>query len=462
MIIVTDNVIKRFGVFPGVKIAVVKRLMHLPSSIKQIFIDDVGITSLPRRIGASSYESMEYSVVLAKKYIKGLSYEAVNVIIIDASSGFDLGVCLAILEDINRNIGSLMDKKLRIIVIAPPLDSVEHVLARYYSFLKIMFMYDIFLNSLSNNIFTYTFIDANNPVQLLRLISEYYNTQEQPGSAILYKIKRYYLPIKDMLVLMNAINHRVKLETVLLSSKMILAVLNTLLDKAQPELWDYVKNKKWTTKDIIYKIRRGYDEIIACDDAIVRTVSENMERIKFTELLVHPRKIIELLMQGIPQKKLYERLISEIDLEKIIKDESLLPITETIIPGNENCTELMLTSHGLAAHLRKYEGFTRIVKNSVLGDEIIKLRIRRAAICGVCRESFFSRINKRIVIAYNKLSEMYSDMLFPSEIRIGSVVIDSEALVKCGLINYNAWAALGEEQRRYCPILYDKLKEAGV
>ena len=462
MIIVTDNVVKRFGVFPGVKIAVVKRLMHLPSSIKQIFVDDVGIASLPRRLGASRYESMEYSVVLAKKYIKGLPYEDINVIVIDASSGFDVGVCLAILEDINRNIDSLMEKKLRIIVIAPSLDSKEHVLARYYSFLKIIFIYDIFLNSLNKNVFTYTFMDSGNPAQLLRLISEYYYSQEQPGSAILYELKRYYLPIKDMLVLMNVINHRVKLETVLLSSKMILAILNTLLDKAQPELWDYVKNKKWAIKDVIYKIRKGYGEIVSADDAIIRTVSENMKHIKFTELLVHPRKIIELLMQGIPQKKLYEHLISETDLEKIINDETLLPITETIIPGSEGCTELILTNHQLAAHLRKYEGFTRIVENAVLGDEIIKLRIRRAAICEACREQFFSRINKRIVNAYNKLSGMYSDMLFPSEVRIGSAVIDSEALVKCELINYNAWAALGEERRRYCPILYDKLKEAGV
>ncbi len=462
MIIVTDNVIKRFGVFPGVKIAVVKRLMHLPSSIKQIFVDDVGIASLPRRIGTSRYESLEYSVVLAKKYIKGLLYEAINVIIIDASSGFDLGVCLAILEDINRNINSLMGKKLRIIVITPPLNSKEYVLARFYSFLKIMFIYDIFLNSLNNNVFTYTFIDANNPAQLFRLISQYYNSQEQPGSAVLYELKRYYLPIKDMLVLMNAINHRVKLETVLLSSKMILAVLNTLLDKAQPELWDYVKNRKWAIRDVIYKIRRGYDEIISADDAIVRTISENMKRIKFTELLVNPRRIIELLMQGIPQKKLYEHLISEADFKKIISDESLLPITETITPGNEDCNELILTNHQLAAYLRKYGEFARIVENDVLGDEIIRLRTRQAAICEACREPFYSRINKKIVNAYNRLSEMFHDALFPSEIRIGSTVINSSVLAKCELINYNAWSALGEERYRYCPILYDKLKEAGI
>ncbi len=462
MLIVTDNVIKRFGVFPRIGIAVVKRLMQLPSSIKQIFVDDVGIVSIPRRIGTLRYESMEYSVVLAKKYIKGLPYEDVNVIVIDTNSGFDIGVCLAILEDINRKINSLVRRKIRIIVIAPSLDSKEYVLARYYSFLKIMFIYDIFLNSLDKNIFTYTFIDADSPAQLFRLISEYYDSQEQPGSAILYELKRYYLPIKDMLVLMNAINHRVKLETILLSSKMILAVLNTLLDKAQPELWDYVKNKNWAIKNIIYKIRKGYDEIISADDAVVRTISGNMKHIKFTELLVHPRKIIELLMQGIPQKKLYEHLISETDFKRIVGDESLLPLTKTIIPGNEEYAEHILANNELADYLRKYGVHAQIIEHDNLGDEIIRLRVRRVAICEACREPFYSRINKRIVNAYNRLSGVYYDAFFPSEIRIGSTIIDYMTLTKCKLINFNAWSALGEERRRYCPILYDKLKEAGI
>ncbi len=462
MIVVTDNVIKRFGAFPGVRIAIVKRLMHLPSSIKQIFVDDVGIVSLPRRISTSRYESMEYSVVLAKKYIKGLPYEAVNVIVIDASSGFDIGVCLAILEDINRNIDSLIGKKLRIIVIAPSLDSKEYVLARYYSFLKIMFIYDILLNSLNKNIFTYTFIDSDNPAQLFRLISEYYNSHDQPGSAILYELKRYYLPIKDMLVLMNAINHRVKLETILLSSKMILAVLNTLLDKAEPELWDYVKNRNWPVKNIIHKIRKGYDEIVSADDAIVRTISENMKRTKFTELLVHPRRIIELLMQGTPHKKIYERLLNEITFEKIVSDESLFPLTKTITPGNEKYVELILTSKRLGSYFKNNIDHIQIVEHESLHDEIIKLRTRQVAICEVCTGENYSRLNERIVKAYNKLIGVHYDLLFPSEIRIGSISMNSDDIAKCRLINYNAWANLGDERYRYCPTLYDKLKEAGI
>ncbi len=462
MLIVTDNVIKRFGVFPRIGIAVVKRLMQLPSSIKQIFVDDVGIVSIPRRIGTSRYESIEYSVVLAKKYIKGLPYEDVNVIVIDTNSGFDIGVCLAILEDINRKINSLVRRKIRIIVIAPSLDSKEYVLARYYSFLKIMFIYDIFLNSLSKNIFTYTFIDAENPAQLIRLILEYYHLHEHPGSTILYELKRYYIPIKDILVLMNTINHRVKLETMLLSSKMILAVLNTLLDKAQPELWDYVKNRSWAIKNIIRKIRKGYNEILSADDTIVKTVSENMRRIKFTKLLVNPRRIIEILMKGIPQKKLYEHLISETHFKRIIGDESLLPLTKTITPGNEEYAEHIITNNELADYLRKYGEDIQIIEHDNLGDEIIKLRARRAAICEGCKDQFYSRIDERIVNAYNRLSGVYYDALFPSEIRIGSTIIDNMALTKCKLINYNAWRALGEERRRYCPILYDKLKEAGI
>jgi len=462
LIITTDSIIRQLGVLPGIKIAIVKKLMHLPSSIKQIFVDDIGIVSLPRSIGASRYENIEYARIIAKKYIKGLTYGDRNIIIIDASSGFDIGVALAVLEDINRNIESLINKKIRLIIMTPSIDYTETILARLYSFLKVIFIYDIFLNTLNDGIFTYTFIDRNNPVQLFRIMTDFYHEVEQPGSAIIYELKRYYLPIKDMIVLMNSINERAKLETALLSMKMDLAILNTLLDKAQPELWDYVKNKRWNVRSIVHKIRKGYEKIVSVDNAIVKTISENMSRLKYTELIVNPKNIIELLLQGIPYKRIYEHLLEDTDFEKILRDEKLLPLSTIVVPGYEKTEQLILVSKTLSSILRKYGRPLQTYELETLEDELIKLNMRRASICEPCTDRKYSRIHRKISYAYNKLSSTMHENIVPSEIRIGNTVIYADDLVKCRLINYNAWRELGDEKKNYCPILYDKLKEAGI
>ncbi|GEM_PF-6868689 len=462
MIITTDTIIRRLGILPGIRIAIVKKLMHLPSSIKQIFVDDIGIVSLPRSIGVSRYENIEYARIIAKKYIKGLTYGDLNIAIIDASSGFDIGVAIALLEDINRNIEMLANKKIRLIIMTPSINDKDAVLARLCSFLKIIFMYDIYLNTLSEGVFTYTFIDRDNPVQLFRVMTEFYQSVEQPSSAVIYELKRYYLPVKDMIVLMNSINERAKLETTLLSMKMDLAILNTLLDKAQPELWDYVKNKKWNVKGLIHKIRKGYEKIVSVDNAIVKTISENMSRLKYTELLVDPKNIIELLLQGIPYKRIHEHLLEEMDLERILTDEKLLPLTSIIIPGNEEAEHLVLASSSFMSTLEKYRELIQIYELETLEDELIKLKMKKASICEPCGDQKYSKIHRRIIDAHNRLSVTLYENIIPSEIRIGNTVIYGEDLVKCKLINYNAWKKLGVEKQNYCPILYDKLKEAGI
>ncbi|MEM1760385.1 MAG: hypothetical protein QXL41_02240, partial [Desulfurococcaceae archaeon] len=157
MILISNGLTKLVPLMKGLdEIIVITTRMFKTTEAKLILIEDTGTReSIPFK-----FQSIKYTYELASTYMYKISIPQDNfVFLIDSTNGLDIGFAIRILEELASNTTKLPNTTL--IIRAPDLDSDEIVKARFYGFIKTIFLYDIFLNSIRPTCFKYVFIDSS-------------------------------------------------------------------------------------------------------------------------------------------------------------------------------------------------------------------------------------------------------------------------------------------------------------
>ncbi|MEM1662110.1 MAG: hypothetical protein QXT47_03535 [Desulfurococcaceae archaeon] len=443
MILISNGLTKLVPLMKGLdEIIVITTRMFKTTEAKLILIEDTGTReSIPFK-----FQSIKYTYELASTYMYKISIPQDNfVFLIDSTNGLDIGFAIRILEELASNTTKLPNTTL--IIRAPDLDSDEIVKARFYGFIKTIFLYDIFLNSIRPTCFKYVFIDSSAAFPAFRRTVEILSRvkAERSYSLVHVRMKRFIVPVSESLLLAKILRETGELKELAEEYAYIVASLNLLLDKAPTDLW-YIARKSVDKFRVSYRSyrlsREGLDKAIEMIGKLLKTVIDGG---RYTKLLFDFKKFFEAVTIG-------GGLSSVIQSDDFIESvNDAVNVESTAIPDlysrvkidhYEDYSRIILASRDLSSCIKS--GLTGLIDDAV--GELLVAETYGIPVdhYGYINRDYFPQV---LVDAYINRAGLSLDYIHPRRLRIGSTEVESSKIYTLHPVNYRGLMRAVEEKR---------------
>ncbi|ABN70279.1 hypothetical protein Smar_1184 [Staphylothermus marinus F1] len=427
---------------------------------EQIIIEDVGFPRY-QPLTTRGFDSIAYSYKLSSLFLKGVKfYDEKIEILVNGSEGFDLGTTLSILQNISK-----YEKipEIYLFIETPGLKSSSFILGRFYAWLKTLFLYDIFFNSIREGAMKIVFLLPDQPPQIYKLLVDLVEKaylEDGIYSLIDLRIKRFLFPLLDLLSLAKILSIKGKVEELIKEYKTILLLINHLLNEASPDLWDIARKDKKTIWKSIFPYKKLSSRINYLDENLRKIIAllENKDN-NYTVPAIDPKLLFEKLLSGINLSSIYRSL----NLNDLIEKISNIPSEQLIRLYNEGSKSAIksiwrkiFVSEDIARGYTKRENIV-VVYGRV--NEIIVADYGLVTICEDCDLPSYLPIEYRN--AYYERIGVFMDTYYPEFVKINNVEFSSNEIHNMKLLNYLGYQLLREKgkENMYKP-LFDKIKEA--
>jgi hypothetical protein len=443
------------------KIIISTKLIPQFKDSEQIIIEDIGLHETNAFI-TKGYDSIAYSHKLSGIFLQGVIFKNDKIImLINGSEGFDLGVSLRILQNISTYE---KNPNIYLLVEAPPLSSNTFVLGRFYAWIKMVLLYDIYFNIKKEGSLRIIFFDENQPPQLYRLLVDIIEkTKYKPvyASIIDMRIRRYIFPMIDLMLLAKLLTLRGKLEHIINEYKTILLLLNKLLDEGTPELWEIARRDR----QIIWSSIFPYKRILSKGELLDKEIKEAVRKIgreysKYTRPAIDVKKLFNLILSGVSLSTIYTFInIDEIinNIMNTISEE----LVRTYFSGHKNAVEKLTRALFVSEDIGRATSLKHIniVRDRV--NEIIVIDYGKVVVCEDCGlPSYFPH---EYVDAYYDRIGIAMNIYYPELFKINDQLFKASEIHNMRLLNYNGYIkALKELHKLPYENIFKKLHEAAL
>ncbi|ADI32379.1 hypothetical protein [Staphylothermus hellenicus] len=427
---------------------------------EQIIIEDVGFPRY-QPLTTRGFDSIAYSCKLSSLFLKGVKfYDEKIEILVNGSEGFDLGTTLSILQDISR-----YEKipEIYLFVETPGLKNSSFILGRFYAWLKTLFLYDIFFNSIREGAMKIVFLLPEQPPQIYKLLvdlAEKAFIEDSIYSLIDLRIKRFLFPILDLLSLSKILSIRGRVEELLREYKIVLLLINYLLGEAPPDLWDIARKDKKTIQRSIFPYKKLSNKINYLDENLRKIIALLEKRDdNYTVLAMDPKLLFEKLLSGINLSSIYKSLNLDDLIEKIsnIPPEQLIRLYKE---GHKSAIKgiwrKVFISEDIARGYTKKDNIV-VVYGRV--NEIVVADYGLVTMCEDCNIPSYLPLEYRN--AYYEKIGVFMDTYFPEHIKVNKVEFSPGEIHDMKLLNYPGYLLLREKgKENLYKSLFDKIRKA--
>lgn len=433
MIILFENTLKHYtsiGELSGSKLCIVRYEKPLIDA-KQIVIEDLGFS----REVVSRTETIKYMYSLAESYSHRFSLnEREYVFVINGNSSFDLGFSLYLINKIYNTV----DKPHIILIIEiPRLDTIIDVRARFMSWLKTIFLHDIFVNS--NGFMKIVFTDPDSPPQLIKFLIIFLtsNLLMNYRSILHIKLKRFIVPLTEIYFLIQLLTLRGKLVYLIENYKKNLFLMNKVLDQAPTELWSIARKSTNLIRGSIYSFKKIVDSLTKLEKTIEDSIKILVKSSRFSELAVDPRELLDKLMSGYTIGEIHndvfssERIVNYLNISRDLLVDTYSYGTVT------NCEYSRFVSTGEDLFDKIPPGFSSILLENTF-NELNIIDTCSVSINNDCKYNT-SYIPFNYIDAYFEASGLYLESLYPRELVFKNNIVKPIDIHNTCLVNYSGY-----------------------
>ncbi len=447
MLIILNGMLKYHDVLKEIKTEKIYVTNYPRENIedKQIVIEEVGF----REGYMQGYSSTPYIYRLSEKYVGSLDIVGENVVVlINSLSGIDLGFSLNLLHRLS------LDKNFRLtfIISSPTKKDNSDVKARFYAWIKLVYLYDIYINNYKEGLFKQVLVDSSNPPQLYKFLGEIAcntDTLYNLYSTIHIKFKRYIVPLADLMVLSELLLEQGKYRSIITEYKEILASLHKILDHAPTGLWSIARKYVELIRGSIY----SYKKVINKESILKKYLEALIISInnggRYTVSLINPHILLEKMISGSSLYSIYEDIGISKYIEKVITVENteLIDIYELgSINNYQNILRRIFISPDMQPFIPSEELEATVLENHV--NEIIVMDLYSIPLNTDCRyNSEYIPID--FYETYMDKAGLSLDQLYPRKISIGGKMIEHVDIHNIGIVNYNGYRYAEAEKCRY-------------
>ena len=398
---------------------------------KQIVVEDIAYTGFGKR-GKTISEHYRIALNYSRELVfKDKEY----VLVVNGSSNFDLGLSLFTISNIVREP---RNKKISVLVIVPSRDSSGMVKASFYAWLKVIFLYDIFVN-LMNGKFVYIFLDSSVSSNLVSYIADpltYPNIlfSKDLTSLTHLKFKRFLIPITEVYAFSELLKLKGELESTLREYRYLLMLMHGVLDNAPTDLWSWARKHRSIIEGSGFMLKK----LLEKQDVLEREVRELFKVLSrggvYTAYLVDPLEVFKVLLQGVPMSRVYEvlNINTKIKLLTRIRSNELVDIYSLGIPQHfSRVTRCFIVSKDLSSYINDGQCVVAV-------DGVGEISVVEAAGVPLNQDC---KINTEYIPfdfyeAYIERSGIALSQLYPPEIIVGDKILRPDDMQRISLVNY--------------------------
>ncbi|MET1159922.1 MAG: hypothetical protein ABWW65_03085 [Thermoprotei archaeon] len=380
-------------------------------------------------------ETLRYMYNVAEKYRDQLKISDNRVVVlVNSNNLLDLAFTKVILDQaLHQNL------EVSMIIKTPSPDSSKLVKASFYAWLKLVGLYDVYINSSNSGSLRIILVDSDNPPQLfsfLSIVLEEINELHEMKSYLHIKLKRFLLPLQELDLISEITKYRGLVDSIRKECHYVIASIHSILDRASADLWSTARRKYIVVRSSYDAYKKIIEKSTILNDKLRELVLRVIRGDRYSVMLLNPIEIYKEILQGYTLKQALSKLgISEI-INKTLDVESSA-LTDIYTGGGfskySDKRRLVFVSRDLLEYITDKRRSLHVLSS---GDgELVIVDILSLVIntdCGYSPEY----IPSDVLESYSEKSWSYLEQMYPEKLAIGDLELDSLQLHNLGLFNY--------------------------